>query len=85
MKSWQKWLYGLLAGCIGAGAQGVIGALGIVVGNAAGANIPQLNLKQIAVIFGSGALVAGFMYLKQSPLPPLGSTAEENSKTPPTP
>lgn len=83
MKPWKKWVYGLLAGCIGAGAQGVIGSLGIVVSNAAGANIPQLNLKQIGVIFASGALVAGFMYLQRSPLPPLNGDALPT--TPPTP
>lgn len=71
MNKVQKWLYGLLGGCIGGGAGAAVTWLGMAGAKSAGLDVPSLNLKAIGVIFLSGVISNGLLYLKQSPVPPM--------------
>lgn len=66
----NSWIRGLIAAVVTGGATSGLSALGISVADAAGAEIGGLNLKQVGILFGSGALVGLLAYLKQSPIPP---------------
>ena len=66
----HTWLHNLGAAVITGGATSGLSALGIVAADAAGATVAQLDLKQIGVLFISGAVIGLLAYLKQSPLPP---------------
>lgn len=66
----SKWLYGLMSGVIGGGANAAVSSLGVAVAGTVGIKVPLLDLKQIGVIFMSGAVISALFYLKQSPLPP---------------
>jgi len=68
--STNLWLHNLGAAVITGGATSGLSALGITVADAAGLNAGQLNLKQVGVLFVSGAIVGLLAFLKQSPLPP---------------
>ena len=65
------WLHQLMAAAITGGATSGLSSLGITVADAAGANVGALNMKQVGVLFVSGAMVGLLAYLKQSPLPPV--------------
>jgi len=66
----NNWIRGLIAAVVTGGATSGMSAIGIGIADAAGANIGGLNLKQVGVLFASGALVGLLAYLKQSPIPP---------------
>lgn len=66
----RKWFHNLVAAVITGGATSGMSAIGIAVADAAGAQVQALNLKQVGVLFVSGAVVGLLAYLKQSPLPP---------------
>jgi hypothetical protein len=67
MTNWQLWAKGLLAALIG-GAANAITAV-VVAPAQFGWNLATLKLA------GAGAIVSALMYLKQSPVPPNGTTA----------
>jgi hypothetical protein len=64
------WLHNLLAATITGAATSGLSALGISVADAAGGAIKPLDMRQLMVLFASGAAVGLLAYLKQSPLPP---------------
>lgn len=64
------WLRGLIAAVVTGASTSALSALGIAGADAAGANVGQLNLKQIGVLTLTGAIVGLAAYLKQSPVPP---------------
>jgi hypothetical protein len=66
----QRWLHNLVAAIITGGSNAALAALGMVGADAIGIKVPQLDLKQVGVIFVSGAVIGLLAYLKQSPLPP---------------
>lgn len=66
----KMWLHNLGAAVITGGATSGLSSLGITVADAAGAQVGALNLKQLCVLFLSGAAIGLLAYLKQSPLPP---------------
>lgn len=66
----NNWVRNLIAAVITGGATSGMSALGIAAADAAGANVGNLNLKQVGILFASGALVGLLAYLKQSPIPP---------------
>ena len=68
--STENWIRNLVAAVVTGGATSGLSALGISVADAAGANVGGLNLKQVGILFASGALVGLLAYLKQSPIPP---------------
>lgn len=73
MKSWSKWLHGLVAAFIGGGASAVtagVTAPAIAPGafNFGAQLLPLLKLS--GALFVVNGLIAATAYLKQSPLPP---------------
>jgi hypothetical protein len=66
----RLWAHNLLAAVITGGATSGLSAVGIAVADAAGASVNPLDLRQVGVLFISGAVVGLLAYLKQSPLPP---------------
>lgn len=66
----RVWLHNVLAAVIAGGANAVLAMVGIAGADAVGAHVPELDFKQCAVVFVSGAVVGLAAYLKQSPLPP---------------
>jgi hypothetical protein len=50
--------------------------MGIAGANALGVNIAKLDFKQLGAMCLSGGIVGMLMYLKQSPVPPDGTTFE---------
>lgn len=89
-KRTEQWLWALIAAGISGGTSAGLSALGISGANAVGIEIKQFDAKQFWAVVGSGALVGVFMYLRQSPIPPMNGTQpiardENAAKTPPTP
>lgn len=68
-----KWAYGLLGGCVGGGASTASAWLGMVGAKAVGIEVPTLNLKALGIMFLSGMITSGLMYLKQSPVPAIST------------
>lgn len=66
----RLWAHNLTAAVITGGATSALSAVGIAVADAAGAVVTPLDLKQVGILFVSGAVVGLLAYLKQSPLPP---------------
>lgn len=64
------WLHKLIAAIITGGSTTALSALGIAGANAVGVQVQPMDLKQIGVLFASGAIVGLLAYLKQSPIPP---------------
>ncbi len=64
-----QWLSSLLAAVIGGAATAGGSWLAINAAGAAGATVPQLNIKALGIILAVGALTNLFMFLKQSPIP----------------
>lgn len=52
------------------GSTTALSALGVVAADSVGLNVPTLDMKQLGILFASGAIVGLLAYLKQSPLPP---------------
>jgi hypothetical protein len=63
------WLRGLARTMIQSGATAVTTFLGMAGANAVGVQVPTLDLRGVAVVFVSQAIVAAFNYLKEHPLP----------------
>ena len=69
---WKSWLYGLGAGAIGGGANAVIGGVTINVVDPVRFNTEAGAFWQIVVtLFLANAALSAFLFLKQSPLPPV--------------
>jgi hypothetical protein len=60
----------LVAAVITGGSTTALSALGVVAADSVGLNVPTLDMKQLGILFASGAIVGLLAYLKQSPLPP---------------
>ena len=71
MKTKTKlWLRALAASVVTGASSSGLAALGVSVADAAGANVGQLNIKQLCVMAVTGGIVGLLAYLKQSPVPP---------------
>lgn len=70
----KMWLHGLVGGVIGGGAQAVLSASGIALASAAVPDITPLDMRQVPIMFLSGAVISTMLYLAKSPLPPTGDT-----------
>ena len=86
MNTVVKWLYGLVAACIGAAASGI--TVAIVAPESF--NFSHAGLQKLAAVCGVNALLAAGAYLKQSPLPALQTvtqttTLESNTEISPGP
>ena len=74
---WKQWAYGLVHAIISGAANSVTGML---------VDSDKFNLSSVAglehmgELAGIGALIAFWMYLKQSPLPALVETTVETTK-----
>lgn len=66
----ELWIKALIASTVTGAASTGLSALGIATANGLGANVPQLDLKQLGVMLLSGGIVGLLAYLKQSPVPP---------------
>lgn len=75
---WRHWLRGIVTGFIQGGASGVLAALGLAGGYAAGADVKPLDLKQIGGVFIAAAIIHVLIFLKSNPFPP---EAEETVDT----
>lgn len=69
-KAERTWLRGLIGGIIAGAANAGSGFLGMTGAHAVGVDVPSLNLKSLWVLLLTSGLLAAFLYLKQSPLPP---------------
>lgn len=69
----RQWAHKLVAAVITGGSTSALASVGIAVADAAGAEVRTLDLKQLGVLFVSGAVVGLLAYLKQSPLPEVDS------------
>jgi hypothetical protein len=65
----RKWSKALAAAFITGCAGSLLSALGISGAQAAGVDVTQLSLKQLAVMTLAGGIIGMAAYLKQSPLP----------------
>ena len=65
------WGYGLIGGMLGGGVGALAAWGGLAGASAVGANVPTLNLKGIGVVFITGIISHGALYVMKSPLPPL--------------
>lgn len=69
---WRSWLYGLGAGAIGGGSNAVIGGVSINLVDPAHFNTGAgVFWKIVVTLFLMNGALAAFLYLKQSPLPPV--------------
>lgn len=66
----RNWLRGLVGGLIGGGAQAVLSASGIALASVAVPTITPLDMRQVPIMFLSGAIISTMMYLAKSPIPP---------------
>lgn len=66
----RLWFRALVASVVTGASSSGLAALGVSVADAAGANVGQLNIKQLCVMAVTGGIVGLFAYLKQSPVPP---------------
>jgi len=73
LRRFQVWAYGLVGGCIGGGCEALLAALTLAAAKSVGMNVPQLNWHAFGIIFLTGVLTHGCMYLVKSPLPKLSS------------
>jgi hypothetical protein len=73
-KNARLWLRGLVAAFITGASTAGLSALGVTAADAAGAEVGQLNLKQLGIVTLSGGIVGVFAYLQRSPLPRLDET-----------
>jgi hypothetical protein len=71
---WETWFHGLIAAAIGGAASAITTQTGLATGQTAGLDMHPLNLKSLAVVAGTSAMVSAAFYLKQSPLPALSQT-----------
>lgn len=63
IKSWRAWVHGLIGAILGSIATAGLSYLGTV------ATGLDLKPKQFGITVGMAALVQGFLYVKQSPIP----------------
>lgn len=70
-RSLALWGYGLIGGMLGGGVGALAAWGGLAGASAAGANVPTLNVKGIGVVFITGIISHGVLYVMKSPLPPL--------------
>lgn len=66
----RLWIRALVASVVTGASSSGLAALGVSVADAAGANVGQLNIKQLCVMAVTGGIVGLLAYLKQSPVPP---------------
>lgn len=66
----RGWVRGLLSATITGFSSSALASLGVSASNTVGVSVPQLSLRQLAVIAVTGGVVGALAYLKQSPLPP---------------
>lgn len=71
------WFYGLMAAIIGGGASSVTAAVsaGFIDPEKFNLTHPMATIKLMAVVFLLNALMSMFLYLKQSPMPPIVNDA----------
>lgn len=85
-KNVEVWVHGLFAAAIGGGASGVTAGL-----TAIGLSPDQFNfagqlkhtMALVGTVFVINGLISVFLYLKQSPLPPLVDDTPVNQPQPP--
>jgi len=66
------WIYGLLHACIGGGASAVTAGFAVSVIKPTDFPLASMaSLKLMFWVFAVSAVKDGFLYLKQSPLPPI--------------
>ena len=83
LKNPMVWLHGLLSGIIAGGSNSVVSGIA-----AMGIAPEQFNLnanlsntvKMMGATFLFSGLLSAFLYLKQSPLPPITEEENENTK-----
>lgn len=75
----KGWFRGLASATITGFSSSALASLGVSASNTVGVSVPQLSLRQLAVIAVTGGIVGALAYLKQSPLPP-----DENPTPKPT-
>jgi hypothetical protein len=63
------WMWGMIGGAIGGAASTVLASLGLAGAHSAGVEVPTLNLKAIGIVFLSGFVINGIMYIAKSPIP----------------
>lgn len=76
----KYWLRGLAKTMIQSGATAVTTFLGMAGANAVGVEVPVLDLRGVAVVFTSQAVVAAFNYLKEHPLPDQDDIPEQKEQ-----
>lgn len=69
MNTFPLWLQGLLAAVIGGAANAGGSWMGLATAKGIGLEVPVLNWKALGIMMLVGALISGFAYLKQSPIP----------------
>lgn len=86
------WIKLLIAAIVTGAANTGLSALGIATANGIGANVPQLDLKQLGIMLLTGGIVGALAYLKQSPVPedssqdqPISAPVSASNKSAETP
>jgi hypothetical protein len=85
---WGSWLYGLLWGAIGGGSSAVVSGITVALNDPKDYGIGSGKfMGLVCTVFLANAAMSMFLFLKQSPLPPVKTvtTVETvNQKTPTT-
>lgn len=69
MLTFKQWIEGLVGAVIGGAATAGGSWMAINAAGAAGATVPQLNVKALGIILLVGAATNLFSFLRQSPIP----------------
>ena len=81
--NWVPWLYGLISGFVGGGANAIVTGFSSVFLDSStfNADHPGKLLTLVGVTFFFSGLFSAAMYLKQSPLPTLETTTTTETTT----
>jgi hypothetical protein len=69
---WSSWVYGLFAGIIGGGSSAVVSGITVALQDPKDYSLQSGNFYWLVLsVFCANGAMSAFLYLKQSPLPPI--------------
>ena len=81
---WSSWFYGLVAGIIGGGSSAVVSGITVALQDPKDYGLQNGKFYWLVLsVFCANGLMSAFLYLKQSPLPPVVTvtTVKETTAT----
>lgn len=80
----HKWLNTLIGMFIQGGAAAALATFGLAIGHSIDTAVKPLELKQVGIVFLSGAIVRTLRFLERSPVPEFGDTDAGETEEPET-